>query len=162
METIETTDRPRGSSGLLRLYMATWAVLGALALMYLAALVVRPDLIAELFPASGPSQAEEEEAAQLRRTVTRLASDLQSLRQSVVDLHRDGELVKTAAGEQTGLHGRIGERLTVLENQIGRLAVDVNRLELFRAASVAETGTAAKAPRKAADAGQSKSAVVTG
>jgi len=145
MAVVETTDRPRGPSGLLRLYMTMWAVLAAVALVYLAALVVRPDLVAELLPASPRA---EEEVVQVQRAVSRLAAEMQGVRQAVADLQRDTAHVKTTFGHRTGQDTGFGERLTAVENQVGQLTTEVNRLDVLKAAMPADSVSALKTAQR--------------
>ncbi len=105
---------PTGAkSRLVSPYVAVWTALAAVALAYLAVLVVRPELIAQVWPGSPPSSTPETNEGQRADTV----AEMQELKSKVDRLESDVSKLKTDVDAQSSLTQGWEERISVLETK---------------------------------------------
>lgn len=117
-------------------YLTVWAVLAALALAYLALLVVKPDLAERLVP--GPSFGSPEDNRG-QRALARAMTELKELRQAIGTLEREvGELSKTVTAGDT--------RDVALAGRVAALEALVKALGTGEAPRVASPASVGDAP----------------
>ncbi len=105
--------RPRGR---MSLYLAAWALLAALAVGYLAALAVRPDLVAEHIPMFRQG---EPETNQGQRATSRALAEVQSLRQSISQVQMDMARLRADVSGSEERQRTMSTRLAFVEDKIG-------------------------------------------
>jgi hypothetical protein len=95
------------------LYVAAWATLAALALAYLALMVVRPDVAEGLFQRL-PLGSPEDNRGQ--RAVARLTSELRDLKQTIKHLETEVSDLRLTAVAAERANAALTARVTVVEN----------------------------------------------
>lgn len=167
-------DKPVRRKAVFTPYAVLWSMLGTLGLGYLGVAVFEPGWLGDLTPAGTHA----ERTAELEATVTKLASDVESIHSSMAKLELDVSSVKsdvTAQGQQTQV---LGSQVTALEDKMRLAETPV----ASAAAPGEQTGTDAVAsaeptaasnsgavgddqdqpPTKIINAGSDKSQIVTG
>jgi hypothetical protein len=92
--TRPTVARKRRPSGPSRAYVAIWAGLAGLSMGYLAVLTVQPDVLTAM---GVPIIAADPETNQGQRLTAKLASDLQTVQQSLADLQGEVTALRSSA-----------------------------------------------------------------
>jgi outer membrane murein-binding lipoprotein Lpp len=89
-----TTARKRRTNGPTRAYVAMWGTLAAVSMGYLAVLTVNPDMLTALVM---PAAVSDPDSPPGQRMTAKLASDVQTLQQSVANLQGEVSALRTAA-----------------------------------------------------------------
>lgn len=143
-----------------RLYIAVWAVLAGLALVYLALLALRPDLAERLL--TGPSlTAPEDNRGQ--RANARMLAELDEIRSTLARLQQELQEQRTSAAARDLREQALMARVAALEAQSARVAEAGGAMPAAQRAAV-DTAAATMLPPPAQGdrLGQLAGAAVTG
>lgn len=108
MTQVSASAPPRQSARFARFYAGAWTALAAIALAYMVALAVQPNLTGDTTankPAPGGG------------TVARFATDLTGLKQSVGDIQKDVSALRTTVTASAAREKEVLERLTAVEER---------------------------------------------
>jgi outer membrane murein-binding lipoprotein Lpp len=101
-----TTARKRRSSGPTRAYVAMWGTLAAVSMGYLAVLTVNPEVLTAIV---APTALTDPDSPPGQRMTAKLASDVQTLQQSVADLQGEVSALRTSAPHTIQASARPGD-----------------------------------------------------
>jgi outer membrane murein-binding lipoprotein Lpp len=116
----------RAKYGLSPLYVAAWAALAAIALAYLALMVVRPEIADGLF-LRVPGGSPEDNRGQ--RAMAQLAAEIRDLKQTVRHLETEITDLRTAATAAERSSASLAARLSVVENGLKSVTGPMSSLD---------------------------------
>lgn len=140
-------DKPVRRKAVFTSYAVLWSMLGTLGLGYLGVAIFEPGWLGDLTPTGTHA----ERTAEMEATVTKLTSDVDSIRSSMAKLELDVSSVKSDVAAQGQQTQTLGSQVTALEDKIRLAETPV----ASAAAPAAQSGTdavASAAPAGAQDA----------
>ncbi|MBX9592042.1 MAG: SPOR domain-containing protein [Hyphomonadaceae bacterium] len=110
------TDQPPRSRRFIKVYLATWALLGVAALAYLGLLAIQHQHGAQLRP-----QVVEPDPSQAIRALAKTTVEMGTMRRSLSEIQKDVSDLKDAAAEREAKEKAVTTRLTAVEERLATM-----------------------------------------